>query len=354
MEVLHQPFKQNKEGPIMGITVLGIDLAKSVFQLHGNDERGSCVLSKRLRRSELKAFIAQLPCCLIAMEACSGSHYWAREFKKLGHEVRLISPQFVKPFVKTNKNDLADAEAIAEAAVRPNMRFVPIKELWHQELQALHRGRSLLVAQKTALGNAIRGFLLEHGIAPTLGDAALNRTLAELSDRGVSEFSAMFLDLLARLHQQLKRVQQEITELDRQIKVIAGSDERAKRIQKIEGVGPMTATAILAAVPDARAFRNARQFSAWLGLVPRQRSSGSREQLLGISKRGDGYIRTLLIHGARAAVRFADKRDTRRSRWVLEKVKARGMNKATVAFANHNARIIWALLTSEQEYRAAA
>lgn len=338
----------------MKVSVLGIDLAKSVFQLHGNDSSGKRVLSKRLSRSEFKRFVAQIPPCLIAMEACSGAHHWAREFRKYGHEVRLISPQFVKPFVKSNKNDSADAEAIAEAAMRPNMRFVAIKELCHQELQALHRGRSLLVAQKVALGNALRGFLIEHGYAVAPGDGPLGKALPQMIESNEPGFSGMFLNLLQSLWNQLKLVEQEILSMDRQIKKIAQADERCRRLQKIEGVGPMTATAIIAAVPDPKDFKNGRQFSAWLGLVPKQWSSGNKTQLLGISKRGDGYIRMLLIHGARAALRTAEKRDTRRSRWVLEKAESRGNNKAAVAFANHNARIIWALLAKNQEYQAAA
>jgi transposase len=338
----------------MKTTILGIDLAKDVFQLHGNNEQGKVVLSKRLKRKQLRAYVAQLPPCLIAMEACSGAHHWAREFRKMGHQVRLISPQFVKPFVKTNKNDFADAEAIAEAAARPNMRFVPVKELWHQEVQSLHRARSLLVAQKIALTNAIRGFLTEHGYVFGKGDSILGKALAEIVDQNELEFSGMFLGLLQRLWDQFKQLQEEMSRLDQEISKIAKTDERCVRIQKIEGVGPMTATAILAATPDIKAFKNGRQFSAWLGLVPKQWSSGQREQLLGISKRGDGYIRMLLVHGARAAVRTADKRDTRRSRWAIEKVKTRGANKATVAYANHTARIIWALLAKEEEYRAVA
>jgi transposase len=338
----------------MEISVLAIDLAKSVFQLHGNDANGRCLLRKKLRRSELRPFIALLPPCIVAMEACSGAQYWAREFRSFGHEVRLIAPQFVKPFVKTNKNDSADAEAIAEAAVRPNMRFVPIKERWQQDLLAIHRTRSLLIGHRVAVSNALRGFLAEQGLVFATGDGALKKGLQELLGRSEAAVSVEFAEILQALSGQLRRLAEQIEELDRKLEAVARRDERCKRLQKIEGVGPIISTAILGTIGDAREFKNGRQLSAFWGLVPRQSSSGGKQQLLGISKRGDGYIRKLLIHGARSAVQWAGKKDTQRNRWVLEKVRTRGMNKATVALANKNARVIWAVLAKGEHYRAAA
>lgn len=337
----------------MDISLLAIDLAKDVFQLHGNNASGKCVLKKRLRRSELLPFVANLPACRIVTEACSSSNYWAREFRKLGHEVFMISPQFVKPFVKTNKNDSADAEAIAEAAARPNMRFVPIKEIWQQELQALHRARSLLVAQRVALTNALRGFLREHGEVCRSGEKALFELVNHLLDDELA-FSGVYRDLLIRLLTTIQVIQDQINILERQIKKFADTDERCKRIQQINGVGPMIACAMIAAMGDPKNFKNGRHFSAWLGLVPKQHSSGNKEQLLGISKRGDAYLRSLLIHGARAALRFAEKHDDYRSKWALKKSEERGYNKAVVALANRNARVIWAMLSKNEDYKPLA
>ncbi len=337
----------------MNISILAIDLAKDVFQLHGNSEAGKCVLRKKIRRSELLPFIAILPKCKIVMEACSGAHYWSREFVKLGHEALMISPQFVKPFVKTNKNDTADAEAIAEAAMRPSMRFVPIKEIWQQELQTLHRARSLMIAQRVAISNALRGFLREQGFVCKSGEKPLYRLVSELL-RDEIKFSGTFRDLLMRLLSNIEGVQKEIDHFEKQIKKFASHDERCKRIQEVNGVGPLTASAIIASMGDPKNFKNGRHFSAWLGLVPRQNSSGGKEQLLGISKRGDSYLRSLLIHGARAALQFAHKHEDYRSKWSLKKVETRGMNKATVALANRNARVIWAMLAKNEVYRPIA
>jgi len=338
----------------MKISVLGIDLAKSVFQLHGNDAQGKSVLRKKLRRSELRAFVALLPRCVVAMEACSGAQHWAREFRALGHEVRLIAPQFVKPFVKTNKNDSADAEAIADAAIRPNMRFVPIKERWQQDLLAIHRARSLLISHRVATSNALRGFLAEQGLVFATGDGALKKGLQELLSGPEAGVSVQFAEILQALSGQMRSLAEQIEALDQKLEEIARGDERCKRPQKNEGIGPITSTAILGTIGNARDFKNGRQLSAFFGLVPRQSSSGGKQQLLGISKRGDGYIRKLLVHGARSAIRWAGKRDTKRSAWMLEKVRTRGMNKATVALANKNARVVWAILARDEHYRAAA
>ncbi len=337
----------------MNISILAIDLAKDVFQLHGNDLSGKCILRKKLRRSELLPFIANLPRCKIVMEACSGAHYWSREFIRLGHEALMISPQFVKPFVKTNKNDSADAEAIAEAAMRPSMRFVPLKEVWQQELQTLHRARSLMIAQRVALSNALRGFLREQGQVCRSGERPLSQLVNELLSDEL-KFSGVFRDLLVRMLESIQSIQKEIDHFEQQIKNFANSDERCQRIQEINGVGPLTASAIIASMGNPKNFKNGRHFSAWLGLVPKQNSSGGKEQLLGISKRGDSYLRSLLIHGARASLQFAHKHEDYRSKWCLKKVETRGMNKATVALANRNARVIWALLAKNETYKPIA
>jgi transposase len=336
------------------ISIMGIDLAKAVFQLHGTDAQGKMVFQKKLRRSELKEFIVKLSPCLIGMEACGGSHYWAREFEKMGHTVRLISPQFVKPYVKSNKNDAADAEAIAEALSRPSMRFVPIKPIANQDIQCLHRIRARLVRNRTALSNEIRGFLCEYGIVLPKSVRQLRMQVPLILEDATNELSSMARDLFAGLLEELKNVEDQITKYDRKIGEIYKKHEVCQRIGKIEGVGPITATAILAAVSDAQVFKNGRQFSAWLGLVPKQHSSGGKTTLLGISKRGDRYLRSLLIHGARTVVTYAKRKKDDRSRWITEKEKTRGFNKACVAVANKNARIIWALIAHGTEYRKAA
>src|ERR1700731_2864204 len=292
--------QEAREGPEMEVRTLGIDLAKNLFQVHGVDGKGRTVVQRQLRRRQLLPFVAQLEPCLVAMEACGGAHYWAREIARRGHEVRLMSPRFVRPYVKSNKNDARDAEAICEAVGRPSMRFVAVKSQAQQDMLALHRVRSLLVRERQRL----------------------------LEDR-------------------LKRYDQRITEFAR-------ADERAGRLMAVEGVGPLTATALIAAVGNARQFCSGRELRTWLGLVPRQHSSGGRSVLLGISKRGDRYLRTLLIHGARAALRFAARKRDPRSRWIGAVRERRGANIAAVALANKNARVLWALLARNEDYRLPA
>lgn len=336
------------------IRTLGIDIAKNVFQLHGVDEKGKVILKKRLSRSQLKSFLVNLPSCLIGMEACGGSHYWAREFQKMGHAVKLMSPQFVSPYVKTNKNDYADAEAIAEAVTRPNMHFVPIKQTRHQDIQTLHRIRQRLVRQRTALSNEARGLLHEYGIIMPKGIASLKKRIPEILEDADNELSGMVRGLFDDLYQELQEVEGRISKCEDRINEIYWQEEQCQRIGNIEGVGHITATAMIAAVADATVFKNGRQMAAWLGLVPRQSSSGGKTVLLGISKRGDRYLRTLLIHGARSVVRRASQKQDKRSLWILDKEKRKGMNKTCVAVANKNARIIWALMAHKTEYRKAA
>lgn len=338
----------------MNVSTLGIDLAKAVFQLHGVDEHGQVTLTKRLSRQKLLPFLANLPPCLMGMEACSGSHYWARELQKLGHEVKLIAPQFVKPYVKGNKTDGNDAAAICEAVSRPHMHFVPINTLEQQDMQALHRIREQLVKQRTALANQMRGLLHEYGVVIPSGISRLRAKLPltlEDAENGLSDLSR---ELIHELYQRLRTLDEQVRQYDRRIEQVFKQDERCQRLGQVEGIGPLIATAFLAAVGDARVFHNGRQVAAWLGLVPKQYSSGGKARLLGISKRGDRYLRTLLIHGARAAVQRAAQKDDARSAWINRLCQRRGKNVTAVAVANKNARILWALLARDEAYRPAA
>lgn len=334
------------------LAVLAIDLAKEVFQLHGVDERGKAVLKKKLRRSELLAFVANLPTCIIATEACGGAHYWAREFQKQGHNPKLISPQFVKPFVKSNKTDANDAEAIAEAAMRPSMRFVPIKQILNQDIQNLHRVRERLIRNRTALSNEIRGLLHEYGIVIPKTIAKLQKLLVPILDSPEEHrLSPMSTRLFRQLMEELRNTEIEVKKYDDELMAVFKTNEAAQRIEKIEGIGIITATAIVAAVSDPNVFKNGREFSAWLGLVPKQNSSGGKTVLQGISKRGDIYLRTMLINGARSALQWAPLKSDKKSKWITGKIKTRGFNKACVALANRNARVIWVLLAKGQEYK---
>jgi len=343
--------KHSKAGDIK---VVGIDLAKSVFHVHGVDTHGNVVMRKKLSRSKLVAFMANLPPCLVGMEACGGAHDWARKFKEMGHDVRLISPQFVKPYVKSNKNDTVDAEAICEAVQRPSMRFVPIKGIEQQDIQSLHRARSQAVSHRTAQVNQMRGLLLEYGLTVAKGVASLRKALPEMLEDADNGLSPMFRELLYELADELRRLDERIAGYDAWIGRISEQSDACKRLMTIPGVGPLTATALAAAVADAKVFNSGREMSAWLGLVPRQHSTGGKTKLLGISKRGDTYLRKLLIHGARAALRFADKKQDRRSRWAVEVKGRRGKNIAAVALANKTVRTAWVLLSRGETYQTAA
>jgi transposase len=288
------------------------------------------------------------------MEACGGSNYWAREFQKLGHEVKLMSPQFVKPYVKSNKNDRADAEAICEAVSRPNMRFVAVKQVEQQDIQSLHRVRERLVKTRTALSNEIRGLLQEYGIVLPRKIGQLVSGLPLIIESSGSQLTSMSQELLRNLLEELNAINERVLGYDKKIKSIHDAHPVCKRLSKIPGVGPITATALIASVTDPSVFRNGRELAAWLGLVPKQNSSGGKEKLLGISKRGDVYIRKLLIHGARAALYWIDGKEDRRSVWARKIIEKRGMNRAAVALANKNARTIWVLMARGEEYRTAA
>lgn len=337
----------------MKLTRIGVDLAKQVFQIHGVDSHEQVKCRKQLKRGQMLDFFRQQEPCLVAMEACGSSHYWARELRQLGHEVRLIAPQFVKPYVKSGKNDANDAEAICEAASRPTMRYVTVKSAEQQASQSVHRIRSRLIRARTALLNEIRGLLGEFGrVAARPGIASTRALLQQAldeSDKLPGELNEVLMLLQDELQQQDRRVKQLDEMLQRQV----AADERVQRLLKIEGVGPISATAIVASVGDARQFRSARQFAAWLGLVPSQHSSGGKERLGGISKKGDSYLRMLVIHGARAALNACKCKTDRRSEWVNQLQARRNTNIATVALANKNARIIWAILSRGESYQPA-
>lgn len=337
----------------MTITTLGIDLAKNVFQLHGVDKNGKVCLRKRLRRAQLASFIENLPVCKIGMEACGGSNFWYREFSKMGHDVKLIAAQFVKPFVKSNKNDMNDAEAICEAMQRPNMRFVSPKSVRQQDIQSIHRVRQRLVRRRTSLTNEVRGLLLEYGIVIAKNIKNVRVKLVELVEDAENGLTDLSRSVFSELYSELQVIDEQISTFNKKIKDIFNQSEDCQRISKIEGVGPITATAVIAACGNPKVFKNGREFSAWLGLVPKQSSSGNKINLLGISKRGDGYIRYLLVHGARSVVRHAKNKTDSRSSWVNQLEQRKGHNKTCVAVANKNARIIWAILNNKTAYKAA-
>lgn len=334
----------------MNITTVGLDLAKSVFQVHGVDERGKAVLKKQLRRDQVAAYFANLPACLIGIEACGSAHHWARKLETLGHTVKLMAPQFVKPYVKTNKNDVADAEAICEAVGRPNMRFVPMKNVEQQAVLAMHRVRQGFVKARTAQANQIRGLLAEFGVIIPKGIAHIAGRVPELIEDGANELPGSFRRLVQRLLDHFKDLDKQVDQLEEQIRTWHRSSELSCKLEKIPGVGPITASALVATVGNAKSFESARQMAAWMGLVPRQSSTGGKTTLLGISKRGDTYLRTLLIHGARSVVRTAERRRGPDD-WLIKLQQRRTHNVCAVALANKNARMAWALLARDREFR---
>lgn len=333
----------------MKTVTIGIDLAKEVFAIHGVDTHGKVILRKQLRRNKMALFFTNLEPCLIGMEACGSAHYWARKLESLGHKVKLMAPQFVKPYVKTNKNDTADAEAICEAVRRPNMRFVAIKSQEQQSILSVHRSRQGFVKARTAQANQIRGLLSEFGIVMPQGLRSIFNRIPEVLEDADNNLPMTMRNLLYRLTENLKEMNRHVCELESQIQRWHSENEASQALARVPGVGPITASAMVATVGDAREFRNGRQLAAWLGLVPRQHSSGGKQTLLGISKRGDVYLRTLLIHGARAVVRFTEKK-VDRDTWVQRLLKRRNKNVVAVALANKNARIIWALLRRNESY----
>ncbi|MGE0056296.1 MAG: IS110 family transposase [Hyphomicrobium sp.] len=339
----------------MTVETLGIDIAKNVFQLHGVNQAGHCTYQRRMSRDRLLPEIAQLAPCTIVIEACTGAFYWARKLSGLGHTVRVISPQYVKPFARRRqKNDGNDAEAICVAGRQPHMQFVPHKSIEQQDIQAVHRARQRLVNHRTSVVSQIRGMLLDRGFAIAVSIGRARLAIPEIIGDLANELTALARETIAELYDLFRDLDRRIASFDDKIERIFKSSETCQRIATIKGVGPKTATAIVAAVGDGREFKNGRHLAAWLGLVPRQHSSGDRRVLMGITKRGDQHLRSMLVHGARSVVRTAGYQDTPLNAWVNQLRERRGFNRATVAVANKTARMIWALLRSGDTFRAAS
>lgn len=337
----------------MKITTIGLDIAKSVFHLYAVNKVGRLVKKKQLKRKQVLAYVTNIEPCLIAMEACGGANYWAREFIALGHQVKLIAPQYVKPYVKGNKNDYNDAEAIAEAVRRPNMRFVPIKSVEQQDIQNFHRQRERIKKARTALVNQVRGLLAEYGVVVNKGVAAVRKKLPEILEDAENGLTVLSRELFAELLEELRALDQRLEQCGQRIESLNQANDVCRRLDEILGIGPITASATYAAAGDGKDFVNGRHFSAWLGLVPGQHSSGGKAVLLGISKRGDAYLRTLFIHGARAVLRHSANKKDRFSRWAQAVLERRGYNKACVAVANKMARMAWVIMAKGETYRVA-
>ena len=338
----------------MQATTIGLDIAKSVFQVHGVDARGRVVLRKRLARAKVLELFANLPRCVVGLEACGGAHHWARELIRLGHDARLMPPQYVKAYVKTNKHDAADAEACCEAVQRPSMRFVPVKTEAQQATLMLHRVRDQLIGQRTASINAVRGHLAELGIVAAQRQAGLRQLLEALGEVEDERIPPLARELLQLLVAQIRELEAKVAGLDRRLVAMTRTDETCKSLVAVPGIGPVIATAFAATVPDARVFHSGRHLAAWLGLVQRQHATAGKERRLGISKRGDGYLRRQLIHGARALVRVSRGRTGKLWSWIGGLLARRPFNVVVAAVANKLARILWAMLSRGEAYRAAA
>lgn len=335
----------------MQITTVGLDIAKNIFQVHGIDINGKVCAQKPLKRKQVLPYFANLQPCLIGMEACASSHYWQRQLEALGHEVKLINPEYVTPYVKSNKNDARDAEAICEAVTRPTMRFVPKKSVEQQDIQMIHRVRSRLIKQRTGLVNQIRGLLGEYGLIIPLGVAAVRRQIPLYLEDASNELTPISREVFADLYQDLQALDEQIKIYDQKIKTLVKNNEACRRLLEVPGIGPIVATALVMAVGDANVFKNGRHMAAYLGLVPRQHSSGGKDRLLGISKRGDCYIRSLLVHGARAMAYRVKNNPNHANQWLYKLIQRRGMNKAVVALANKIARQAWVILAKEEAYQ---
>ena len=332
------------------ISVVGVDLGQNSFHVYAVDPRGRKVKTAKLSRSKFGPFMAQLEPCLVGLEACRGAHHWARELRRYGHEVRLMHAKYVRPYVKTNKNDWADAEAIAEAVARPNMRFVPLKTLEQQSVQMLHGARCGAVRARTAKVNQLRAYLHELGEVMPRGIAQVRRRMIAILEAGQERWPALAIRVLRELYEELRALDAQVARYDREVRALAAREEVCRQLMSIPGVGPLGATALLAKVGRGEEFSCARHLAAWLGLVPRHSGTGGRTQLYGISKRGDTYVRTLLIHGARAVLAQGARRPDGRVHWALDVAQRRGHNVACVALANKMARIAWAMLRSGRHY----
>ena len=333
------------------ITTIGLDIAKSVFQVHGVDAAGQVVVRRQLKRRYVLAFFQRLPPCLIGIEACASSHHWSRELQALGHKVRLMPPAYVRPYVKRQKNDAADAEAICEAVTRANMRFVETKTPEQQSCLMLHRTRHLFIRQQTAVINAIRAHLAEFGIVAPVGRNGVEELLGVVADASDKRLPEIARACLAALGAQLRMLKAKILEFDRMINAWHRSNETSKRLDEIPGVGPALATALVASVADPRAFRSGRDFSAWIGLVPKQHSSGGKDKLGGISKQGDRYLRSLFTAGALAVIRYAKIHGAKHRPWLTALLARRPTKVAAVALANKIARMAWAMMARGERYK---
>jgi transposase len=343
-------FNRNREGEVMdNVTTVGIDLAKNVFSVHGVDAGGMVRVRKTVSRGKLVELVAQLPPCVIGLEACSGAHEWARRFGTFGHNVKLMAPKFVAPYRRGGKNDGNDAEAICEAVSRPNMRFVPTKSLGQQAVLTLHRVRLGFIEERTATINRIRGLLSEFGVVLPQASIQVRRGAAAK----LEELPPLAAGALRDLLEHIRILDERVSQYERQLEQHARSDERAQRIGQLSGVGPLSASAIVASVAEAREFDSGRQFAAWLGLVPRQYSTGGKTRLGRITAKGDPYLRTLLVMGARSVLQTAGRRSDHLAKWALAIKERRGYHRACVAIAAKHARIIWALLAKEQPLKLA-
>lgn len=336
---------------MQAITTIGLDIAKSVFQVHGVDAAGQVVIRRQLKRRYVLAFFQKLAPCLVGIEACASSHHWSREIKAFGHTVRLMPPAYVKPYVKRQKNDANDAEAICEAVSRANMRFVPTKTPEQQSCLMLHRTRHLFIRQQTAVINAIRAHLAELGIVAPVGRKGVEELLDVVADRSDIRVPEVARACIAALGAQLRRLKEQILEFDRMIMAWHRSNEVSKRLDAIPGVGPMLATALVAGVADPKAFRSGRNFSAWIGLVPKQHSSGGKDRLGSISKQGDRYLRGLLVAGALAVIRYAKIHGTKHRPWLTALLTRRPTKVAAIALANKIARMAWAMMARDERYK---
>ena len=333
------------------ITTIGLDIAKSVFQVHGVDAQGAVMVRRQLRRARVLAFFKKLPPCLVGIEACASSHYWARELRALGHTVRLMPPAYVKPYVKRQKNEAADAEAICEAVQRPSMRFVPVKTPDQQACLMLHRTRHLFIRQQTAVINSIRAHLAEFGIVSAVGRGGVKELLEIVADADDDRIPDLARQCVQALGQQLQQLRMQILDFDRRINAWHRANEISRRLDELPGVGPALATALVASVPDAKVFRSSRDFSAWIGLVPKQSSSGGKERLGSITKQGDRYLRSLFTAGALAVIRMVKIRGAKHRPWLGRLLERRSTKVAAIALANKIARMAWAMMAKGERYR---
>lgn len=336
---------------MQAITTIGLDIAKSVFQVHGVDGNGQVVIRRKLKRRYVLAFFQKLPACLVGIEACATSHHWSRQLQALGHKVRLMPPVYVKPYVKRQKNDAADAEAICEAVTRVNMRFVETKTVEQQSCLMLHRTRHLFIREQTAVINVIRAHLAEFGIVAPVGRKGVEELLRVIADPADKRIPEIARACLAALGTQLQRLKEQLLEFDRMIMAWHRSDERSRRLDEAPGIGPMLATAVVATVADPKAFRSGRNFSAWVGLVPKQHSSGGKDRLGHISKQGDRYLRGLFVAGALAVIRYAKIYGTRHRPWLTALLARRPTKVAAIALANKIARMAWAMMVKGERYK---